>query len=74
MARSGVGINLRTGRPAPAAVRSAALQVLTDPSYASRARSLAAQAPAALAADRAAALLSTLAATGRPVGRPLSSR
>jgi UDP:flavonoid glycosyltransferase YjiC (YdhE family) len=74
VAWSGVGINLRTGRPTPSAVRAATLRVLTDPSYASRAGSLAAQAPAALAAERAAALLSTLAATGGPVTRPLSPR
>jgi UDP:flavonoid glycosyltransferase YjiC (YdhE family) len=74
VAWSGVGINLRTGRPTPSAVRAATLRLLADPAYARRARALAAQAPAATAAGRAAALLQTLAATGRPVLRPLTPR
>jgi UDP:flavonoid glycosyltransferase YjiC (YdhE family) len=74
VAWSGVGVNLRTGSPAPAAVLAGVRRVLADPSYAARARALAASAPAADAAERAAALLSVLAATGRPVVRTVSRR
>ncbi len=69
VAWSGTGIDLRTGTPTPAAVRAAVTRVLDDPSYAARARVLAATAPPAEAAGRAAALLAVLAATGRPVVR-----
>ncbi|MFL6127715.1 MAG: glycosyltransferase [Mycobacteriales bacterium] len=74
VAWSGVGVNLRTGSPSPQAVRLAVQQVLADPSYAARSRALAGSAPAAEAAERAAALLAVLAATGRPVIRTLTRR
>jgi len=35
---AGVGVNLRTGRPTPDAIRAAVLRILADPSYAARAR------------------------------------
>jgi MGT family glycosyltransferase len=41
VAWSGVGVDLRSGRPAPAAVRSAVETVLTQPSYRSAARAMA---------------------------------
>ncbi|MDQ1123637.1 glycosyltransferase [Microbacterium trichothecenolyticum] len=34
---AGVGVNLRTGRPTPDAIRSAVLRILDDPAYAARA-------------------------------------
>ncbi|HZB51451.1 MAG TPA: glycosyltransferase [Mycobacteriales bacterium] len=74
VAWSGVGVNLRTGRPSPDAVRAAVQRVLADPSYAARARLLAESAAPALAAERAAALLAELAATGRPVLRAGTGR
>jgi UDP:flavonoid glycosyltransferase YjiC (YdhE family) len=74
VAWSGTGIDLRTGSPAPVVVRAAVQRVLTEPSYAARARALARTAPTALAAERAAALLAVLAATGRPVIRTVSRR
>jgi UDP:flavonoid glycosyltransferase YjiC (YdhE family) len=40
VARSGAGIDLRTGRPRPAALRSAVARVLTDGRYRDRARAL----------------------------------
>jgi len=33
-----VGVNLRTGRPTPDAIRAAVLTILSDPGYAARAR------------------------------------
>lgn len=71
VAWSGVGVDLRTDRPSPAAVRDAVREVLATPAYAERARLLAATAPAERAAARAAELLAALATTGRAV---LSSR
>ncbi|WP_295782071.1 nucleotide disphospho-sugar-binding domain-containing protein [uncultured Microbacterium sp.] len=35
---AGVGVNLRTGRPTPDAIRAAVQRILADPSYAARAR------------------------------------
>jgi len=35
---AGVGVNLRTGRPTPDAIRSAVQRILADPGYAARAR------------------------------------
>ncbi len=69
VAWSGVGLDLRTRHPAPAAVRAAVQRVLATPAYAARARELADRAPAADAPKRAVELLETLAATGRPVIR-----
>jgi len=76
VAWSGIGVDLRTQHPSPAALRAAVRRVLDTPAYAARARDLAAQAPAVDAPERAAALLATLAATGRRVAsgtlRPVS--
>ena len=74
VAWSGIGLDLRTQRPSPDALRTAVKRVLDSPSYAARARELAARAPAAEAPGRAAELLETLAATGRPVVRELTAR
>ncbi|MFT3927876.1 MAG: hypothetical protein QM778_35440 [Myxococcales bacterium] len=41
VAWSGVGINLKTGKPTPEAVRKAVMQVLDDPRYRTQARALA---------------------------------
>ena len=69
VAYSGAGLDLRTGRPKPAAVRAAVERVLAEPSIAERARavggSLARHGGAATAAD----LLERLAETGAPVRR-----
>jgi len=43
VARSGAGINLRTGHPRPAAIAKAILQLLDDPSYARRSGELGAE-------------------------------
>lgn len=67
VAWSGVGIDLRSRRPSPAAVRDAVREVLATPAYASRAGALAATAPPGAAPARAADLLVELAVTGRPV-------
>ena len=70
VAWSGVGIDLRTDRPTPAAVRDAVREVLGTPAYAERARILAATAPSELAAKRATELLAALATTARPAVSP----
>ncbi|HLL22071.1 MAG TPA: nucleotide disphospho-sugar-binding domain-containing protein, partial [Kofleriaceae bacterium] len=41
VAWSGTGVDLRTGRPKPAAVRAAVRRVLGEPSFATRARAIA---------------------------------
>ena len=64
VAYAGVGINLRTDRPEPAVIRSAVRRVLTDPTYARRARGLAAEIAAAGRERQAATLLEELAAVG----------
>ena len=74
VAWSGIGLDLRTQRPSSDALRTAVRQVLDSPSYAARAGELAARAPTAEAPVRAAELLETLAATGRPVVRGLAAR
>lgn len=63
VAHARVGINLRTGKPDPAAVRSAVLSVLTDPSYRERAGALAKQYDAVQAGPRAADLIEELVRT-----------
>jgi UDP:flavonoid glycosyltransferase YjiC (YdhE family) len=69
VAYSGAGLDLRTGRPKPAAVRAAVERVLAEPSFTERARvvgeSLARHGGAATAAD----LLERLAETRAPVRR-----
>ncbi|MBN9213997.1 MAG: hypothetical protein ABS62_13195 [Microbacterium sp. SCN 70-200] len=60
VAAAGAGVNLKTGRPKPAAVRAAAAEVTAHPSYRQRARAVAAQLAAAGDAARAAELLEAL--------------
>ncbi|MEU7821631.1 glycosyltransferase [Catellatospora sp. NPDC049133] len=60
VAWSGVGINLRTGRPGAGRVRRAVRQILARPETAARARELGAKLTAAGGADAAATLLETL--------------
>ena len=71
---AGVGVDLRTDHPRPAAVRAAVDAVLGEPSYrvaaAAAAHDLAGHDGPAEAAD----LLQTLAATGAPVLRPGPAR
>jgi UDP:flavonoid glycosyltransferase YjiC (YdhE family) len=63
VARAGAGVNLRTGRPAPAAVATAVAQVIADPGYAERARSIGAELARLGGAGAAADLLEELAQT-----------
>jgi MGT family glycosyltransferase len=65
VAYTGTGVNLRTGTPSPAAVRGAVEKVLGDPSFAARARELAAQ---FARHDAFAAVEQELAALGQPKG------
>ncbi|MFC7546213.1 glycosyltransferase [Plantactinospora sp. GCM10030261] len=67
VAYSGVGVNLRTGRPAPAAVRRAVSEVLAGPAYRERAAELGAAIAAAGGTPRAADLIEKLL-SGRPAG------
>jgi UDP:flavonoid glycosyltransferase YjiC (YdhE family) len=67
VAWSGVGVDLHVDRPTPNQVRDGVRTVLATPAYAKRARALAAAAPSAEAAARAADLLAALATTRRPV-------
>jgi UDP:flavonoid glycosyltransferase YjiC (YdhE family) len=76
VARSGAGINLRTGRPKPSAVADAVREILANPSYAKRAREIAAELDQLGGASAAADLLERLAETRTPVrriGNPWSS-
>jgi UDP:flavonoid glycosyltransferase YjiC (YdhE family) len=68
IAYAGVGVNLRTQRPKPTAIRAAVRTVLADPAYAARAKELAAEIAAAGRERRAATLLVELAAR-RPTDR-----
>jgi UDP:flavonoid glycosyltransferase YjiC (YdhE family) len=62
VAYSGVGVNLRTQTPKPAAVRDGVRRVLSDPSFAERARSLRDEAAGDIdPAERAVRLLETIA-------------
>ena len=62
VAYAGVGLDLHTDRPDPAALRAAVRQVLNDPAYARRAAELAAEIAAAGREQQAATLLEQLAA------------
>lgn len=62
VAGAGVGINLRTSCPSPAAVRSAVRALLEQPSYRTRARALAQQYAACDAVQRAVELIEQAAA------------
>jgi MGT family glycosyltransferase len=68
VAWSGVGINLRTGRPRPGRIRKAVRRVLDEPGFAARARGLAAEMARydgrRLGADAVEELLGTRRATG----------
>lgn len=64
---AGVGLNLRTNRPRPARVRDAVRHLLTGDTYRARAEHLGAELRAHDAPREAAALIATLARTGRPV-------
>jgi UDP:flavonoid glycosyltransferase YjiC (YdhE family) len=69
VARAGAGVDLRTGRPSPAAVAAAVTQVLDDPRYAERARSIGAELAGLGGAVAAADLLEELVRTRAPVRR-----
>jgi UDP:flavonoid glycosyltransferase YjiC (YdhE family) len=74
VAWSGAGVDLRTGRPSPQAVRAAVERVLAAPSYRERARTVAASLAAHGGVVAAGDLLERLAATRAPVLRePASS-
>lgn len=73
VAYAGVGINLRTQRPAPATLRTAVRRVLTDPAYALRADALAREIAAAGREQQAATLLEQLAASRSDDGLTSSS-
>lgn len=60
VAWSGVGLNLRTGRPSPQRVRAAVVEVLTTPSMRQRARELAAAMAAAGGPPMAGTLIEAL--------------
>ena len=77
VARSGVGIDLRTGRPKPSAVAGAVRELLANPRYAERARQISAELDQLGGASAAADLLERLAETRAPVrriGNPWSSQ
>ncbi|MDR7274471.1 glycosyltransferase [Catenuloplanes atrovinosus] len=61
VAYSGVGVDLRTQTPAPAAIRDAVRRVLAGPSFAARARALRDETGGQDPAERASALLTALA-------------
>ena len=67
VARSGAGINLRTGRPKPSVVAEAVREILANPSYAERARQVGAELDQLGGASTAADLLERLAETKAPV-------
>jgi UDP:flavonoid glycosyltransferase YjiC (YdhE family) len=73
VAYSGCGVDLRTDRPKPGAVRDAVRRVVGEASFRERARAIRDQAPPEEAPKRAVALLEQLAATGRPVRRPVAA-
>ncbi|NHC13504.1 glycosyltransferase [Motilibacter deserti] len=72
VARSGAGIDLRTGRPSPEAVAAAVDRVLTEPSFAQHARRLADQLNAHDTAGEVVRLVGQLVADGARVVREAS--
>jgi UDP:flavonoid glycosyltransferase YjiC (YdhE family) len=62
VAWSGAGINLKTGRPKPHALRQAVRSILANPSYGARARALAAEYTSYDALSRTIALIESTAA------------
>ena len=69
VARSGAGIDLRTGHPRPAAIAKAIIQLLDDPSYARRAGELGAELDQLGGAATAADLIEELNRTRATVRR-----
>jgi UDP:flavonoid glycosyltransferase YjiC (YdhE family) len=67
VARSGAGINLKTGTPTPEQVRAAVSEVLRTPGYRQQARRLQAELAQHDAPLESALHLEQLAATKRPV-------
>lgn len=72
VAWSGTGIDLRTGKPSPTAVRAAVLRALTEPSFRERARALACEMAGYDGPERAADLIEQLAAEQMPVLRSVT--
>ncbi|MGY1709627.1 glycosyltransferase [Geodermatophilus sp. SYSU D00758] len=71
VARSGAGVDLRTGRPSPQRVAAAVREVLADPGYRVRAGEVAASLARHGGAAEAADLLERLARDGAPLHRPV---
>jgi MGT family glycosyltransferase len=69
VAHSGVGLNLKTNRPSKAQVQGGVRQLLSEPSFRSKASAIQAALSRHDAAREAAALLEELAVTRRPVLR-----
>jgi UDP:flavonoid glycosyltransferase YjiC (YdhE family) len=69
VAYSGVGLDLRTGRPKPTAVRAAVERVLAEPSFGARARTVGESLARHGGVRTAADLLEQLADTRSPVRR-----
>jgi UDP:flavonoid glycosyltransferase YjiC (YdhE family) len=67
VAWSGCGVDLRTDRPKPGAVRDAVRRITADASFRERAEAVRDQAPPQEAPKRAVGLLEQLATTGKPV-------
>lgn len=70
IARSGVGINLRTRKPSARAVADAVRTILADPGYRERAAAIGTELTALGGPGRATDLVERLAATRQPVTRP----
>ncbi|SFO53847.1 UDP-glucoronosyl and UDP-glucosyl transferase [Geodermatophilus obscurus] len=70
VARSGAGVDLRTGRPSPRQVAAAVDRVLADPGHRERAAAVAASLARHGGAAAAADLLERLVRDGGPVHRP----
>jgi UDP:flavonoid glycosyltransferase YjiC (YdhE family) len=69
VARAGAAINLRTGRPKPEAVAAAVKEIMTDPTYAIRARQIGAELATLGGAQKSVHLLEDLVETAAPVRR-----